>query len=88
MNKIQEIKDVLTYNDGNGYYVGGMATAHVCKVLEIHYDIHMNIPKALNEAHKKTIDEIHKYLIPYIKYMRGNSMKKCEHCGSLVRDKK
>lgn len=79
---IKDIMDVLNYKDGD-YYVGGLATCHVVKVLGGKYGVD-HISDLLNYADHSKIKEVYKYLRDYIKYMKKHPMTKCSCCGSVV----
>lgn len=88
MTKREEIKAVLKYRSGadscNSVYVGSMATAKVCDILDITYGSD-NINKAIDKADLRVIHRVHKYLYPgYIKYMRKNPVTKCKKCGQVI----
>jgi len=85
----EELKAVMKYHDPRGgtggYFVGGMATAGVCRILGIvHGSIDESMDKAIDNACKHEVAELSEYLKSYLKYMRANPMKKCEKCGSIV----
>lgn len=81
-NKRQEIKDVMAYKDGS-YCVGSLAFSHVCALLGCDYPT-MNFNKAVDEASKREIDEVHSYLTNYITHMIKNPKKRCPTCGQYT----
>ena len=84
MTKREEVVAVLDYNDGS-YYVGGLATIKVCRILGIRYGKDSPV-KAAEEASRYEIKEIYNYLLPYIEHMRAHPKVRCESCGSIIND--
>lgn len=79
----KEIKDVLRYRDGN-YYVGGLATAKVYRILGFSYGDSINLVEEIDKADSSEIREIHRFLSDFIKYMKNNPVTRCECCGQQI----
>lgn len=79
---IQDIIDVLEYEDGN-FYVGSIAKAIVHLILNVKYphgDLIQRLTSAVNEKTKEVWD----YLKNDIKYMKAHPKVECPHCGQLM----
>lgn len=83
---IEDIKDVLNYRDGN-YYVGSLACAHVCSLLNQSYG-HHNFDIGLKNANDEQIKKVYEYLLSYIDHMKENPVTVCLVCHSIVRKEK
>lgn len=79
---IKDIIDVLEYRDGD-YYVGGIASCHVCGIFGIAYG-QGDLKKAIRKAEGHELRQAHQYLASYIAYMKKHPKKHCPHCGSII----
>ena len=78
----EEVVAVMRYHHGS-YYVGGMATAHVTHLLNGQYGKD-SVVDLIQTAEPKKVREVHKYLRPYLTYMKKHPMVQCPCCHQMV----
>lgn len=85
---IATILNVLHYRDhrtSGDFYVGSMATAHVCKMINEPYGEH-NFERGLLKASDEVVKKVYEYLQSYIDYMIEYPVTYCPYCTSNYRE--